>query len=91
MSQFQEQPTVPVPLRICWSKFCLGGENARPPEDLLSLTSVRTHQLVDFKSRVVPLRPGAAVEVLAHLDGSLSALYGGHRGILRGNTENSET
>lgn len=42
-----------------------------------------TYQLVDSNGRVVPLRPGAAVEVLTHLDGSLSALYGGNRYLLR--------
>jgi len=38
-----------------------------------------TYQLVDIRGTVVPLHPGAAVEVLTHLDGSLSALYGGKR------------
>ncbi|BCV21730.1 transposase [Moorella sp. Hama-1] len=38
----------------------------------------RTYQLVDTRDAVVPLRPRATVEVLTHLDGSLSALYGGN-------------
>lgn len=42
-----------------------------------------TYQLVDNRASVVPLRPGATVEVLTHLDGSLSALYGGNRYLLR--------
>lgn len=37
-----------------------------------------TYQLLDTRGSVVPLRPGATVEVLTHLDGSLSALYGGN-------------
>ncbi|WP_170291060.1 hypothetical protein [Neomoorella glycerini] len=39
--------------------------------------------MVDMKGSVVVLRPGANVEVLTHLDGSLSALYGGNRYLLR--------
>ncbi|WP_406677547.1 ISNCY family transposase [Moorella sp. ACPs] len=42
-----------------------------------------TYQLVDTRGSVVPLRPGASVEVLTHLDGSLSAIYGGNRYLLR--------
>ncbi|HHY92975.1 MAG TPA: ISNCY family transposase, partial [Firmicutes bacterium] len=36
-----------------------------------------TYQLIDNRGSVVPLRPGAIVEVLTLLNGSLSALYGG--------------
>ncbi len=37
-----------------------------------------TYQLLDTGNTVVPLRPRATVEVLTHLDGSFSALYGGN-------------
>lgn len=41
------------------------------------------YQLIDTRGPVVPLRPGAKVELLTHLDGSLSALYGGNRYLLQ--------
>ncbi|OIQ52778.1 hypothetical protein [Neomoorella thermoacetica] len=42
-----------------------------------------TYQLVDTRGSVVPLRQEATAVVLTHLDGSLSALYGGTRYLLR--------
>lgn len=41
------------------------------------------YQLVNSRGSVVPLRPGAVVDVLTHLDGSLSAFYGGNRYFLQ--------
>jgi len=41
------------------------------------------YRLIDTRGSVVPLRPGAKVELLTHLDGSLSALYGGNRYLLQ--------